>query len=247
MDLWFEKHGGSLWWDRAPRKTRQLRRRSDRAQSLGSTYSMLLEDVSWQWELLWNYDQWRYWEYFDGCQGLSRPSPWAWYCWARIVSVMLNLDSLICVCVCVLSFEFLWHYFILFYFILFYWFSFLLKSYLDHSLRSRVVTSSAHAAFEKACHYFGIKFVLVPVEEKSFRTNVPGMRQAITPNTIAVRLVLIYSHAVDSCASLINYYTFVFILLSSSWLAPLHLSRKAWLIRSKNLLLWLVNTTSGFT
>jgi len=46
-----------------------------------------------------------------------------------------------------------------------------------------VVAESAHAAFDKACHYFCIKMVKVPVGADQ-RANVAAMRAAITENTI---------------------------------------------------------------
>jgi glutamate/tyrosine decarboxylase-like PLP-dependent enzyme len=49
-----------------------------------------------------------------------------------------------------------------------------------------VVTESAHAAFDKACHYFGIDCIKIgPAPDH--RANVAAIRAAITPNTIMVR------------------------------------------------------------
>jgi len=48
-----------------------------------------------------------------------------------------------------------------------------------------VVPSSAHAAFDKAAQYFGIRIVRVPVGP-DFRADVAAMREAITSNTIVL-------------------------------------------------------------
>jgi len=48
-----------------------------------------------------------------------------------------------------------------------------------------VAPSSAHPAFDKAAHYFGIKMVRVPVAE-DYRADVRAMRKALTRNTIVV-------------------------------------------------------------
>jgi len=48
-----------------------------------------------------------------------------------------------------------------------------------------VLPSSAHAAFDKAAQYFGIKIVRVPVGT-DFRADVAAMKEAITDNTVVV-------------------------------------------------------------
>lgn len=48
-----------------------------------------------------------------------------------------------------------------------------------------VLPASAHAAFEKGAHYFGVRSVRVPTGE-DFRADVAAMEQAITPNTVLV-------------------------------------------------------------
>lgn len=67
-----------------------------------------------------------------------------------------------------------------------------MKTYRDWAREQRgitapemVVPGCAHAAFDKASHYFDIKKVTVPVDG-DFRADVEAMRQAITPNTIVV-------------------------------------------------------------
>ncbi|XP_058971919.2 sphingosine-1-phosphate lyase 1 [Pocillopora verrucosa] len=47
-----------------------------------------------------------------------------------------------------------------------------------------VAPISIHAAFDKAAHYFNIKLVHVPVDEKTRKVNIKAMRRAITKNTI---------------------------------------------------------------
>lgn len=48
-----------------------------------------------------------------------------------------------------------------------------------------VVPTTAHAAFDKAAHYFNIRMVRVPVGS-DFRADVSAMRDAITPSTIVI-------------------------------------------------------------
>ncbi len=48
-----------------------------------------------------------------------------------------------------------------------------------------VLPLTAHPAFEKAAHYFGVKPVHIPVDA-AFRADVEAVRQAITPNTVLV-------------------------------------------------------------
>ncbi|KAL6063333.1 Sphingosine-1-phosphate lyase 1 [Balamuthia mandrillaris] len=49
-----------------------------------------------------------------------------------------------------------------------------------------VVPSSVHCAFDKACDYFGIKLVHVPVSKKTWSADIEAMRRAITSNTVAL-------------------------------------------------------------
>ncbi len=46
-----------------------------------------------------------------------------------------------------------------------------------------VLPASAHPAFEKAAHYFGVESIRVPIRP-DFRADVMAMEKAITPNTI---------------------------------------------------------------
>jgi sphinganine-1-phosphate aldolase len=60
-----------------------------------------------------------------------------------------------------------------------------------------VLPATAHAAFQKACHYLDVRPVLVPVDPKSFRADVGAMRDAIGPNTIQlVGSAVSYAHGV---------------------------------------------------
>jgi len=43
--------------------------------------------------------------------------------------------------------------------------------------------ATAHPAFPKACHFFGIKYVEAPIGE-DYRVNVAEMKKLITPNTV---------------------------------------------------------------
>ena len=67
-----------------------------------------------------------------------------------------------------------------------------MKTYRDWARATKGITApeivaptTAHAAFDKAGEYFGIKVVRVPVGT-DFRADVAAMCQAITPNTIAL-------------------------------------------------------------
>ncbi|NP_001082938.1 sphingosine-1-phosphate lyase 1 [Danio rerio] len=42
---------------------------------------------------------------------------------------------------------------------------------------------SVHAAFDKAAHYFGMKLIHVPLDNKTMKVDVKAMRRAITKNT----------------------------------------------------------------
>ncbi|MDR0530517.1 MAG: aspartate aminotransferase family protein [Oscillospiraceae bacterium] len=46
-----------------------------------------------------------------------------------------------------------------------------------------VVPVTAHAAFEKAAHYFGVKLLHAPVDD-TFRADIAAVERLITPNTI---------------------------------------------------------------
>jgi sphinganine-1-phosphate aldolase len=68
-----------------------------------------------------------------------------------------------------------------------------IKTYRDWSKAERgieypelVKPTSAHAAFDKACHYFGIKLVEVPVDPVTFKVDVAAVRRATNRNTIAI-------------------------------------------------------------
>jgi sphinganine-1-phosphate aldolase len=67
------------------------------------------------------------------------------------------------------------------------------KSYRDKARKERgvvypelVAPVTAHAAFDKACAYFCIKLVHVPVDPVTFRAVPSAMAAACTPNTIAL-------------------------------------------------------------
>ncbi len=64
------------------------------------------------------------------------------------------------------------------------------KTYRDWARATRGITQpemvlpeSAHPAFDKAAHYFGVRAVRVPVGP-DYRADVDAMRRAMTPNTI---------------------------------------------------------------
>lgn len=67
-----------------------------------------------------------------------------------------------------------------------------MKTYRDWARERRgihrpevIVPRTAHAAFDKAAHYFGIRLVRIPVDAR-FRADVAAARRAMTRNTIAL-------------------------------------------------------------
>jgi glutamate/tyrosine decarboxylase-like PLP-dependent enzyme len=60
-----------------------------------------------------------------------------------------------------------------------------------------ILPVTAHAAFQKAGHYLGVRPVMVPVDPVSFRAEVDAVRRAITTNTILlVGSAISYAHGV---------------------------------------------------
>ena len=60
-----------------------------------------------------------------------------------------------------------------------------------------VLPVTAHAAFQKACHYLGLKAVLVDVDPATFRADVAATRAAITESTVLlVAGAASYAHGV---------------------------------------------------
>lgn len=65
------------------------------------------------------------------------------------------------------------------------------KAARDYSRRTKphittpeiIIPSTAHPAFHKACHYFGVKDIVIPVN-RSFKANIEVVKYAISPNTI---------------------------------------------------------------
>lgn len=49
-----------------------------------------------------------------------------------------------------------------------------------------VAPITAHAAFDKAANYFGIKLIRVPVDETTFKVVPEVVEKAVTANTIAI-------------------------------------------------------------
>jgi glutamate/tyrosine decarboxylase-like PLP-dependent enzyme len=79
------------------------------------------------------------------------------------------------------------------------------KTARDHARATRphitapeiVLPVTAHAAFQKACHYLDVKPVLVPVNTTTFAADVDAVAGAITPNTILlVGSAVSYAHGV---------------------------------------------------
>jgi len=68
-----------------------------------------------------------------------------------------------------------------------------MKTYRDWAKQTKgiqypeiVKPTSAHAAFDKACHYFGIKLVEVPVDPVTFKVDIAAVRRATNRNTICI-------------------------------------------------------------
>src|SRR5215468_2693902 len=60
-----------------------------------------------------------------------------------------------------------------------------------------ILPVTAHAAFQKGCHYLGLKKVLVPVDPKTYKADPAIIEKAITPNTILiVSSAVSYAHGV---------------------------------------------------
>ncbi|MEM7409332.1 MAG: aspartate aminotransferase family protein [Myxococcota bacterium] len=60
-----------------------------------------------------------------------------------------------------------------------------------------VLPETAHASFQKAGHYLGVKPVLVPVDPETFRADPNAVRDAITDNTVLlVGSAISYAHGV---------------------------------------------------
>lgn len=65
------------------------------------------------------------------------------------------------------------------------------KAARDHARKTRgiarpemIVPVTAHAAFHKAGHYFGVRVVTTPIDPETMRADVAAMRAAVTPDTI---------------------------------------------------------------
>lgn len=66
----------------------------------------------------------------------------------------------------------------------------------------RIIPISAHAAFDKASLYFGIKLHKIPVDVETRKVDIRKVKRAINPNTImlvgsAVRFLLLLATCVD--------------------------------------------------
>jgi glutamate/tyrosine decarboxylase-like PLP-dependent enzyme len=60
-----------------------------------------------------------------------------------------------------------------------------------------VLPVTAHASFQKACHYLDVEPVLVPVDAQTFCADVAAVRDAITPDTVLlVGSAVSYAHGV---------------------------------------------------
>lgn len=67
-----------------------------------------------------------------------------------------------------------------------------MKTYRDKALAERgikkpemIIPTTAHVAFDKAAHYFGIKAVRIPIDAH-FKADVKALKKAITKNTVVI-------------------------------------------------------------
>ncbi len=60
------------------------------------------------------------------------------------------------------------------------------KSRPDVTSPSMVLPDTAHAAFHKAAHYFGVRVITVPVDPETFRADPQAMASAVTDDTVLV-------------------------------------------------------------
>ncbi len=79
------------------------------------------------------------------------------------------------------------------------------KAARDHAREKRpevttpemILPETAHASFQKAAHYLGVKPVIVPVDPETFRADVSAIREAITDQTVLlVGSAISYAHGV---------------------------------------------------
>jgi glutamate/tyrosine decarboxylase-like PLP-dependent enzyme len=67
----------------------------------------------------------------------------------------------------------------------------------DIAVPEVVLPVTAHAAFHKACHYFGLRAVTTPVDTDTWKADVDAMADAIGPDTIMlVGSAVSYAHGV---------------------------------------------------
>ncbi len=60
-----------------------------------------------------------------------------------------------------------------------------------------LLPETAHASFQKAAHYLGLRTVVVPVDPATFKADPETLRRAITPNTVMmVGSAISYAHGV---------------------------------------------------
>lgn len=82
-----------------------------------------------------------------------------------------------------------------------------MKTYRDWALETKgvrepelIVPATAHAAFDKAAGYFGIKLYHADVDKVTGRVKLADVRRLVNRNTIAVRLILfVFCFCLDFC------------------------------------------------
>lgn len=70
------------------------------------------------------------------------------------------------------------------------------KAYRDYGREEKgikkpeiVMPSTAHAAFDKAAQYLGLRIRLIPIDPHTTQVDLKAMKRAITSNTIMVRVL----------------------------------------------------------
>eukprot|EP01121_Diplochlamys_sp_Union-15-3_P021865 TRINITY_DN9095_c0_g1_i1.p1 TRINITY_DN9095_c0_g1~~TRINITY_DN9095_c0_g1_i1.p1 ORF type:complete len:531 (+),score=82.86 TRINITY_DN9095_c0_g1_i1:59-1594(+) len=68
-----------------------------------------------------------------------------------------------------------------------------IKAYRDKAKKERGITQpemivpvTAHPAFCKGAHYFGVKFVIIPVDPQTYEADVKAIKDAVNRNTIMI-------------------------------------------------------------
>lgn len=94
-----------------------------------------------------------------------------------------------------------------------------IKAYRDYAKAKKGITApelvapvTVHSAFDKACYYFGVKLVHVPVGA-DYKADLNAVRNAINKNTIAVCFSFLSFFSLFVFFSLVSFSLFLFLLV----------------------------------